>query len=76
VRRSGHAVRRARLDKAWGDGVREFQEPTAHYVGELLRSRGLRASHIAPGLPMGGELEQVDRATLAQPGLGKRTTRG
>ena len=41
-------------------------EATAHYVGELLRARGLRVSRIARGLPVGGELEHVDSGTLAQ----------
>jgi recombination protein RecR len=41
-------------------------EATAHYVGELLRERGLRVTRIARGLPVGGELEHVDSGTLAQ----------
>ena len=41
-------------------------EATAHYVGELLRARGVRATRIARGLPVGGELEHVDSGTLAQ----------
>ena len=41
-------------------------EATAHYVGELLRAKGLRATRIARGLPAGGELEHVDSGTLAQ----------
>jgi recombination protein RecR len=41
-------------------------EATAHYVGELLRQRGLRVTRIARGLPVGGELEHVDSGTLAQ----------
>jgi recombination protein RecR len=41
-------------------------EATAHYVGELLRARGIRVSRIARGLPVGGELEHVDSGTLAQ----------
>jgi recombination protein RecR len=41
-------------------------EATAHYVGELLRAKGVRASRIARGLPVGGELEHVDSGTLAQ----------
>ncbi len=47
-------------------------EATAHYVGELLRARGLRASRIARGLPVGGELEHVDSGTLAQAVLERR----
>jgi recombination protein RecR len=48
-------------------------EATAHYVGELLRARGLRVSRIARGLPMGGEIEHVDVGTLAQAMLERRS---
>lgn len=41
-------------------------EATAHYIGELLRARGIRVMRIARGLPVGGELEHVDSGTLAQ----------
>jgi recombination protein RecR len=41
-------------------------EATAHYIGELLRARGLKVTRIARGLPVGGELEHVDSGTLAQ----------
>lgn len=41
-------------------------EATAHYIAELLKSRGLRVSRIARGLPVGGELEHIDSGTLAQ----------
>jgi recombination protein RecR len=41
-------------------------EATAHFVGELLRQRGLKVTRIARGLPVGGELEHVDSGTLAQ----------
>ena len=50
-------------------------EATAHYVGELLRSRGLKVSRIARGLPVGGELEHVDSGTLAQAVLERREVR-
>lgn len=48
-------------------------EATAHYVGELLKSRGLRVSRIARGLPMGGEIEHVDVGTLAQAMMERRS---
>jgi len=38
---------------------------TAHYIGELAHARNIRASRIAHGVPMGGELEYVDGGTLA-----------
>ncbi|MCP5269323.1 MAG: recombination protein RecR [Zoogloeaceae bacterium] len=41
-------------------------EATAHYVSELLKSRGISVSRIARGVPVGGELEYVDSGTLAQ----------
>ncbi len=47
-------------------------EATAHYVGELLRAKGIKASRIARGLPVGGELEHVDSGTLAQAVMERR----
>ncbi|HRC59840.1 gap repair protein [Candidatus Propionivibrio aalborgensis] len=41
-------------------------EVTAHYLAEMLRSRAIRVSRIARGVPVGGELEYVDAGTLAQ----------
>jgi recombination protein RecR len=41
-------------------------EATAHYLSELLKSRGIGVSRIARGVPVGGELEYVDSGTLAQ----------
>lgn len=41
-------------------------EATAHYVTAMLKSRGLRVTRIARGVPVGGELEYVDSGTLAQ----------
>ena len=41
-------------------------EATAHYIAEMLRARGIRATRIARGVPVGGELEYVDAGTLAQ----------
>lgn len=41
-------------------------EATAHYVGEMLRTRGIRVSRIARGVPVGGELEHTDLGTVAQ----------
>lgn len=40
-------------------------EATAHYISQLARAAGVRASRIAHGVPIGGELEFVDRGTLA-----------
>ena len=41
-------------------------EATAHMISELLRSRGLKVSRIARGIPVGGELEHTDTGTIAQ----------
>ncbi|MBM3385300.1 MAG: recombination protein RecR [Betaproteobacteria bacterium] len=41
-------------------------EATAHYIAEMLRARGVRASRIARGVPVGGELEYVDVGTVSQ----------
>ena len=47
-------------------------EATAHYIAEMLRSRGVRASRIARGVPLGGELEYVDAGTISQALLERR----
>jgi recombination protein RecR len=49
-------------------------EATAHYVGEMLKARGLAVSRIARGVPVGGELEYVDSGTLAQALIERRST--
>ncbi|MFN4238494.1 MULTISPECIES: recombination mediator RecR [Vogesella] len=41
-------------------------EVTAHLISEMLKAQGLRVSRIARGMPVGGELENVDPGTLAQ----------
>ncbi len=41
-------------------------EATAHYLGEMLRARGLKVSRLARGVPVGSELEYVDPGTIAQ----------
>jgi len=41
-------------------------EATAHYIGELLRARGLKVTRLARGVPVGSELEYVDASTIAQ----------
>ena len=47
-------------------------EATAHYVAEMLRSRAIKVSRIARGVPVGGELEYVDVGTLSQALLERR----
>jgi recombination protein RecR len=41
-------------------------EATAHYMGEMLRARGLAVTRLARGVPVGSELEYVDPRTVAQ----------
>ena len=40
-------------------------EATAHYLAQLARQFEVRPSRLAHGVPLGGELEYVDRGTLA-----------
>lgn len=40
-------------------------EATAHVIGETLKSRGLRVTRLARGVPIGSELEYVDLGTIA-----------
>jgi len=47
-------------------------DATAHYLATLLQSHDVKVSRIARGLPVGGELEQVDSGTLAQAVLERR----
>src|SRR3954452_14281774 len=64
-----------------GDGVREVilatspsveGEATAVSLAKLLRPLGVRATRIATGVPMGGELEYADQLTLARAIDGRR----
>ncbi len=48
-------------------------EATAHFLGELANRRGISASRIAHGVPVGGELEYVDGGTLAHALAGRQT---
>jgi recombination protein RecR len=47
-------------------------EATAHYIAEMLRARGIKATRIARGVPLGGELEYVDVGTISQALLDRR----
>ena len=51
-------------------------DATAHYIATILGARGVKVSRIARGLPVGGELEQVDGGTLAQAVLERREVMG
>ncbi len=65
----------AELLQRAGDGVTEEVivatnftaegEATAHVIGEALKSRGLKVTRLARGVPIGSELEYVDLGTIA-----------
>ncbi len=40
-------------------------EATAHMLSGIARQAGVRATRLAHGVPLGGELEYIDRGTLA-----------
>jgi recombination protein RecR len=48
-------------------------DATAHYLSDLATQRGVKASRIAHGVPLGGELEYVDGGTLSHAFYGRRT---
>ena len=47
-------------------------EATALYLMSLLKPMGIRITRLAQGLPMGGDLEFADQATLARALSGRR----
>lgn len=71
------------LQRRFGEGeIRELViatnptvegEATAHWLGGLARAAGIRATRLAHGVPLGGELEYIDRGTLAH-AFGSRQT--
>jgi recombination protein RecR len=46
-------------------------EATAVYLARLLKPLGVRVTRIASGIPVGGELEYADRATIARALVGR-----
>jgi recombination protein RecR len=48
-------------------------DATAHYLAQLARAGGVRPTRLAHGVPLGGELEYVDRSTLAHAFGGRQT---
>jgi len=47
-------------------------EATAHFLSELLAPYSLTVSRIARGIPVGGDLEYADQATLARALQGRK----
>ncbi|MGE3543563.1 MAG: recombination mediator RecR, partial [Kofleriaceae bacterium] len=48
-------------------------EATAMYLAKLIKPLGVSVSRIATGLPVGGELEYSDQATIARALAGRAT---
>lgn len=48
-------------------------EATAHYIGQLARSRKIHVTRLAHGIPLGGELEFVDSGTLSHAFSGRES---
>lgn len=47
-------------------------EATAHFIGEMVRKRELKATRLAHGIPMGGSLEYVNSRTISHAMAGRR----
>jgi recombination protein RecR len=47
-------------------------EATAHLLSQLARQAGVPATRLAHGVPLGGELEFIDRGTLAHAFSGRQ----
>jgi len=47
-------------------------EATAHYIGQMCAQNNIKASRIAHGVPVGGELEYIDGSTLSHAFSGRR----
>ncbi len=83
IRRLGPGTERDGLAPALGsDAVREViiatspnvdGEATAMYVARVIKPLGVKVSRIATGLPVGGELEYSDQATIARALAGRAT---
>jgi len=75
-------LRIAELVRRIGTGVKEViiatspsvdGEATAMYIARVLKPLGVQVSRIATGLPVGGELEYSDQATIARALAGRAT---
>lgn len=47
-------------------------EATAHFISDICKSLTIKASRIARGVPMGGELEYIDGSTLSHAFQGRQ----
>ena len=48
-------------------------DTTAYYLTQLIKPFGVQVSRIARGLPIGGDLEYADEATLSRALMGRVT---
>jgi recombination protein RecR len=48
-------------------------EATARYISDMAQARDIKASRIAHGVPLGGELEYVDGGTIAHAFTGRHS---
>ena len=48
-------------------------DTTAYYISQVLKHHGIRITRIARGLPIGGDLEYADEATLSRAMEGRST---
>jgi recombination protein RecR len=80
--RIAELVRRLGSAPAGAGGVREViiatspsvdGEATAMYIARTIKPLGVTVSRIATGLPVGGELEYSDQATIARALAGRAT---
>ena len=49
-------------------------ETTAHHLADYLRTKGIKLSRLARGVPAGSELEYVDASTIAWAVMERRST--
>ena len=47
-------------------------ETTAMYISRLIKPTGIRVTRIASGVPVGGDLENIDEVTLLRALEGRR----
>lgn len=48
-------------------------EATAHYIHEMARQHAIHTTRLAYGMPLGGELEYIDSATLSHAFNGRKS---
>ena len=46
-------------------------ETTATYISKLVKPTGIRVTRIASGVPVGGDIENIDEVTLERALMGR-----